>query len=165
MRDFFFFKKKTTYQGVPLRLLKIVAPVQRIEPDVEKKLAPLALPQHEALLAQALAVLGEHEINFIPGQAREGVDDAVGRHDGLVAQHQRLEPLGRHDVLRKRQRGVHDDGVRGEGPEVGAVRVEGQGVAEGGDQGPGFRGGADVVVFGGGVVGLVACAELCVRTW
>lgn len=46
----------------------------------------------------------------------------------------------------------------GEGEEVGAVGVEGQGVAEGGDKGPGAGGVVDAGVGGdGGEEGCVAC--------
>lgn len=46
----------------------------------------------------------------------------------------------------------------GEGEDVGAVGVEGQGVAEGGDEGPGAGGVVDTGVGGdGGEEGCVAC--------
>lgn len=77
-----------TYQSMPLRLLEVVAPIQRIEPCVQEKLGPIASLQNEAALAQPLTVLRQDEINPVSFQVRECLDDAVWRHDGFVLQHQ-----------------------------------------------------------------------------
>ena len=75
---------------MPLRFLEIVTPVQWIKPHIQEEFGPFALPKYETLLAESLAVLREDQINLVALEVREGMDDAVGRDDGLVLEHQGL---------------------------------------------------------------------------
>ena len=143
-------------QCVPLRFLKIVAPIERVKPYVKEEIRPVTAPHDEALLAQSLFILCKDKIDLVAFKVGECVDNAVRRNHGFVFQHERLELLCIHYMACEREGGIHNDGVRRESPEVGGVAVKGLRVAEGRDEGPGFGRVADVVVFCAGVEGLVA---------
>lgn len=146
-----------------LGLLKVIIPIQRIEPAIQKKARPLPLPHDKTPLAQRLGVLRQDQVDLVALQMAEGPDDAVRRHDGLVFEHEAFEPLRGEDMLVQRERRIHDQGVRGEREEVGAVWVERHGVADGRDQGPAGRRAIQFVRRRVGVECSVACwLESCV---
>lgn len=138
-----------------LGLLEVVAPIQRIKPRVEQELGPVAVAHDEAPRREAVLVLRQREVDLLAAQVREGADDAVGRDDGLVLDHQGVHLLRGHDLL-DRQRRVHDQRVLVQEPEVLGVRVIVQGVAHRGQFGPGDRRAGEVVVADGGEEGRVA---------
>lgn len=137
-------------QSMPLGLLKVVAPVQGIEPGVQEKLGPVSVPHDHASARQSFLVLRQDEVDPRPLQMREGLDHAVGWYDGLVDDHEGFEPRGVHDVLFERQGGRHDERGRGQVEEVGRVRVERHCVSQRWHDGPGGGGVAEGVVGGVG---------------
>ena len=117
-------------KGVALRFLEVVATVQRVEPGVQEELGPVValfctagVAEQEAAVREVVAILGEDEGGFGGGEVGEGVDDAVGGHDGDVFEHEGFE--GAEDVGLDGEGGVGDEGVRGEGEEPGRVWVKG----------------------------------------
>lgn len=55
----------------------------------------------------------------------EGFDDAVRGDNGFIAKHQGFEFFGGEEVGLEVERGVHDEGVCGEGEDEGSVWVVG----------------------------------------
>ena len=146
-------------ERVALGFLEIVAAVQRVEPGVQEELGPLGVADQQAAAREALAVLREDEVDALAFEVREGLDDAVRRHDGLVGDHEGFEFGGLQDYAGEGFAGVHDEGGGGEVEDPVGVWVDGQGVAEGGHGGPGGRHVRhEVVVRGAGEEGLVAMA-------
>lgn len=144
-----------TYQSMFLCLLKIILPIEQIPPTIQEKPCPLALPNQEAPTAQALRVLREYEINLLGLEVTEGVDDRVRRDDGDILKHEGGEARRGKDVRVQGERRIHYQGVRGEGKHPGAVGVQCEGVADGGDEGPGL---GEAVCEGG--VGCGVCEEV-----
>lgn len=122
-----------------LRLLEIIAPIRGIKPRIEEEPRPLRVANQPAVGSQAVLVLRHHEVHVLGLEVAEGVDDAVGRHDGLVHDHLLLELRGRHDVSLDRQGRVHDERVDVDVPEPGGVGELGQGVAHRDNLCPGHR--------------------------
>lgn len=134
-----------------LRFLEVVATVQRVVPGVEEELGPVCVADEQAAAGEAVVVLREHEVYALAFEVCESLDHTVGRHDGLVGDHEAFEFWGVEDFVRKWLAGVHYQrgGCKVEDP-VG-VWVEGQSVAESGYGGPGLRNvGHEVVVGGAG---------------
>jgi len=138
-----------------LRLLKIILPIQQIPPTIQEKPCPLALPKQKTPMAQALRVLRKYEINLLGLEMAECVDNGIGRYDRDILEHQGGEARWGEDVRVQRQRRIHYQGVRGEGEHPGGVRVQGESVADGGDEGPGL---GEAVCEGG--VGCGVCEEV-----
>lgn len=146
-------------ERVALGLLEVVAAVQRVEPGVEEELGPVRVADQQAAAGQPVVVLRQHEVHALALQVRERLDHAVRRHDGLVDDHEAFELRGREDFVREGLARVHDEGGGREVEEPLGVGVQGQGVSEGRDGGPGGGDvGHEVVVFGAGEEGLVAMA-------
>lgn len=146
-------------ERVALGFLEIVAAVQRVEPGVQEELGPVGIADEQASARQTFAVLREHEIDALAFEVREGLDDAVGGHDGLVGDHEGFEFGGLQDYAGEGLAGVHDQGGGREVEDPMGVWVEGQGVAESGHGGPGgWHVGHEIVVCGAGEEGLVAMA-------
>lgn len=82
-----------------LSLREIITPVQRIKPRIQEELGPLGIPDEETTGTQILLILRNHQINVLPAQVAEGADHAVGRHHGLVLDHQLLQTGFREDVV------------------------------------------------------------------
>lgn len=78
-------------EGVRLSLLKVVAAVERVVPRVQEELCPLALAHDECAGTQALVVLRQDQVDVFGAAGVECADYAVGRDDGLVGNHERLE--------------------------------------------------------------------------
>lgn len=119
-----------------LRLHEIVAPVQRIEPDIQKESAPITLFEDEASRTQIFLVLRNDKVHVSSLQVRKGLDDAVRGHDGNILEHHGLETLAVEDVRLEREFRVHDQGVGAEVEEVGGMRIRRQGMANGRHNGP-----------------------------
>ena len=68
--------------------LEIVAAVQRIKPSVQEKFGPVGVADEQAPASQTIAILREDEIDALAFEVREGFDDAVRGHDGLVGDHE-----------------------------------------------------------------------------
>jgi len=83
---------KYTHQRMPLGLLEIITPIQRIEPTIQKEPRPLPPPHHKTPRTQRLRILRQHQVDLVRRQVREGPDHAVRRHHGLVLEHQAFEP-------------------------------------------------------------------------
>lgn len=142
-----------------LGLLKVIAPINRIEPRLEEELGPVTVPHHQAARREALLVLREHKMDVVAAQVAERLDDAVGRDDRMILNHQLLQPRRLHDVLLDCQLRVHDEGVLVQEPDVLGVREFGDGVSHRHHQGP--RGGSpgEIVVVYVREECLVACRQ------
>lgn len=147
-------------QRMALRLLKIITPVYRIEPRVQKVLRPIPIPHNDTRGHQSLFILRHHEVDPVALQVPKRFDHAVGGHNGFIGEHDVFEARGLEHVRLEVERGVHDERAGVEIPEVGGAGEERHGVAEGGDLGPGAGGGVDGVLGVGGEEGEVACGEL-----
>src|SRR4051812_22953083 len=75
---------RRAYQCMRLGLLKVVAPVQRIEPRVEEELCPVPVPQQEAGHGHAHVVLRHDKVNVLGADVAKRLDDALGRHHAVV---------------------------------------------------------------------------------
>lgn len=62
-------------------------------------MCPVALADDEAAWGEVLIVLCEYEVDLVAFEVAEGVDDAVGRDDGDVFDHQVFEFAGLEDVV------------------------------------------------------------------
>ena len=140
-----------------LRLLEIIAPIQRIKPRLEKEPRPLPVPDHHTPRRDARLVLRNHQIHILRLQMTKSLDDAVGRHDRHVLLHDLLQPRGRHDVLLDLELRVHHQPARVQEPYVAGVGVLSQRVAHGDHGGPGEGRGLQVVVADLCEEGFVAC--------
>ena len=78
-------------QCMALGFLEVVAPVEWIKPRIEEELGPVATPDQQTTTRQAFSVLREDEVYALAAQVRESLDDAVGRHDRFVDDHQALQ--------------------------------------------------------------------------
>lgn len=105
------------FQGMSLRLLKVIAPVDWIEPAVQKVLGPLAISDNKAARRQAILVLGDDEVNSVALQIAKCFDDRVGGDNRRVGDHQALEARGREEVRVDGKGGCHDEGGAVEVPE------------------------------------------------
>jgi hypothetical protein len=123
-------------QSVKLGLLEIVRPVHGVEPDIQKVLGPLAIPDDEATRRQAILILSEDEVYPVPLQIAECLDDAVWRDNGCIGDHKRLEFGGGEEGGVNRDRGIHNQSGLVEVPEEFGAWVEGYGVAHGWDTSP-----------------------------
>lgn len=85
-------------ERVALRFLEIVAAVQRVVPGIEEELGPIGVANEQTSASQTLSVLREDEVDALAFQVRERLDHAVGRHDGLVCQHQAFQLGGREEL-------------------------------------------------------------------
>lgn len=114
-----------------LRFLKVVTPVNRVEPGLQEEARPVPVANNKVTCRQALLVLGQHEINILARQVAEGLDDAVWGHNGVVLLHD-LRELGRlHHVVLDLEPRVHDKGVLVEKPCEIAVGELGERMAHG----------------------------------
>lgn len=87
-----------TYQNVGLGLCKVIANVQRVEPEVEEVFGKITLSKEEATGAQILRIGGHNEIDILSLYMRKRLDDAIGRHDGDVLEHEGFETVLVEDV-------------------------------------------------------------------
>lgn len=76
-----------TYQGVRLCLYKVIVPIQWIGPDIEEEIRELSLSNHKAPSAQIRVINCEDKLYILRSEVREGLDDAVWRHDRDVLEH------------------------------------------------------------------------------
>lgn len=95
-------------QSMALSLLKVVAPIQRVEPRVQEILSPVPTPDDHAAAGKTLLILAEHEVDPLALQVWERLDHAVGGHDGLVDDHEGFETPRLHDVRVEGDGRVHD---------------------------------------------------------
>lgn len=146
------------FQRMRLRVLKVVAPIQRVEPRIQQKVRPVSSSHQEAVIAQRVLVLRQDEVDVRGGFVVEGFDYAVRWDDGLVGDHEGFEAVRRNNLLLYRDGGLHEEGVRVEVEEPGAVWVFGHGVPDGWDACPaaGDGGVLEVVVGGAWEEGRVA---------
>jgi len=111
----------STHQRMRLGLLKVVAAVERVEPRLEEEAGPLAVLEHPAARRQAVLVLREEELDVAAAEMAKSLNDAIGRHDGIVLNHP-LVQLGRvHNVGLDGAFGVHDERILVQEPQVLAV--------------------------------------------
>lgn len=92
-----------------LRLLKVITPVNRIEPSIEEELRPLSVSDHKTARRQSILVLCNDEIYSVAFKVAKGFDDAVGWYDGRVCDHVGLELGRREQVGVDGECGVHDE--------------------------------------------------------
>lgn len=85
-------------QRMRLRLLEVVASVDRIEPRVQEVLGPLSIPNNEAVLRQSIFVLSNNKIYPISFEVSERFDDTVWWYYRLMDDHEFFELRGREDV-------------------------------------------------------------------
>ena len=78
------------------RFLEIVTSIERIEPGVDEELGPITVPQDKAAGRKSFLVLCEDKVHIFPLQMRERLDDAVGRDDGVVFNHDVLQLARSH---------------------------------------------------------------------
>jgi hypothetical protein len=123
-------------QRMEFGLLEIIAAVDRIEPHVQEVLGPLAIPQYETARCKPVFVLGDNEIDAVALEVRKRLDDAVGRNDGRVGNHEGLELRRGKQRGVDRERGVHDQRRGVQVPEECGAREHRHGMAHGGDAGP-----------------------------
>lgn len=120
-----------SYQSMSLRLLKVVASVERVQPRLEEKLGPLSVAENNVVVHQARLVLRQNEVNMIPAEVLIRLDDAVWRHNRLARNHERLHRLGLQDQILERLFRVHNVGILIEVPDEFAVGELGQRSAHG----------------------------------
>lgn len=82
-----------TYQSVHLRFLKVILPIQRIEPHIKEESRKVALSKHKASGVQVLVIRADYKVDILWLQVRESLDNAVRRHNGNVLEHQRLKAI------------------------------------------------------------------------
>src|SRR4051812_7803426 len=82
------------FQRMRLRLLKVVTPVNWIEPGVQKVLRPLSIPHNDARRRQSFLILRNDKVYPITLQVAKRLDNAVWRHHGLVDDHELFEAGG-----------------------------------------------------------------------
>ena len=85
-------------QRMTLRLLKIITPINRIEPRVEKVLCPVAIPHDNTRRYQPLFILRDDKVDAVAFEVSERLDYAVRGDDGLVGEHDVLEARGLQHV-------------------------------------------------------------------
>lgn len=105
-----------------IRLLEIVRAVQRIKPGVKEEFAPISPSDDETAWGQPISVLREHEIDLVPFQVRERLDNTVRWDNRLILEHLALQTLRGHNVAFNRQVWIHDQRVLVKIPEISAVR-------------------------------------------
>jgi hypothetical protein len=147
-------------ERMELGFLEVVAPVDGVEPDVQKVLCPLAVANDKAAWRQSVLVLGEDEVYAITLQVAECLDDAVGRDDGRIGHHGGLELRRGEERGVDRDRRVHDERGVVEVPEEGRAGVHGDGMAHGGHASPCQRRVVERVLVVVGEEGLVACSAV-----
>jgi hypothetical protein len=147
-------------QRMTLRFLKIITPVNRIEPTIQEELRPLPVSDNETTRRQSVLILRDDEVYSVALQVAEGFYDAVGRHHGRVCDHEAFEFRGREQRGVEGERGVHDQRCVVEVPNELRGGEEGYGVPDGGDAGPGAGGGAKGVLVVCWEEGLVACSYM-----
>ncbi len=81
-----------------LGLLKIILPIQRIKPTIQKEARPIPLPHHETPMAQRLRILRQHQVDLVALHVAEGFDHAVWGYDRFVSEHQGFETGRGEDV-------------------------------------------------------------------
>lgn len=131
-------------ERMTLCLLKVISPVQWVEPRVEEELGPAvlgAVADQEGAVGEVVPVLRQDQTGFGQGQVGEGVDHAIGRNDGDVLAYEASDAGGVENVGVERERGVCNERMWRESEEPGCLRVERNSVAEGRDEGPGLGGG------------------------
>lgn len=101
-----------------LGLGKFIGAEQRVEPEVQEEARKVAVLEHETTRAEVLAVLRQDEIDILPLQMRECLDDAVRRHDRDILQHQRLETASFKQMRFEGLGRVHDECMRAQVEEV-----------------------------------------------
>lgn len=79
------------YQSMNLCFGKIIAAEQRIEPDIKEETGELSVLQDKTSGTDILFILGHNEVDVVLLQMREGLDDAVWRHNRDVLQRQGFE--------------------------------------------------------------------------
>ena len=117
-------------EGVRLSLLEVVSAVDGVEPDIEEVVGPVAAADEEAGNAEPVAVLRDDEVDARALEVGKCLDDAVGRHDGLVGQHARLEPRRRRYVSTHGHGVVHDQRVAVQRPKPRRARERRHGVSQ-----------------------------------
>ena len=85
-------------QRMTLRLLKIITPIYRIEPRVQKVLRPVPVPHNDAGGHQPLFILRDDKVDAIALQVPKRFDHAVGRDNGFVGEHYVFEAGGLEDM-------------------------------------------------------------------
>lgn len=131
--------ERSTYQRVCLRPSKVIAPIQRIKPDIQEEARKLPLSNEKAPRAQVIIVRGEDQIDVFGAQMRIRLDDAIGRHDGDILEHHRLQATLVEDMRFYRLARVHEERVGVEVKEKLRVGVGCHRVADGGDERPAAR--------------------------
>ena len=106
-------------QRMTLRLLKVITPIDRIEPSIQEELGPLSVPHNKATRRQSIFVLCNDEIYSVALEVTESFDDAIGRYDGCVGDHVGFEFGGGEQVGVDGESVVHDEGAGIEVPEEG----------------------------------------------
>ena len=96
-------------QSMPLRLLKVITPVERVIPRIQEELGPLSGSDQQTASRQTLPILRDDKIHPLAFEVGEGLYDAVGRHDGFVGDHERFQLSWVEQLFVQRFAGVHDE--------------------------------------------------------
>lgn len=146
-----------TYQRVSFSLLEVVTPIKRIHPGLDEELGPVSITNHHTVCDQATVVLAHDELGIVSLEMRKCLDDAVGGYNWVILDHQALQLLGTRYLILERLGIVHNVRILIEEPEVLAVGIFRQGVAQGDNLGPRLGRTAGIVVVGFDDHGLIAC--------
>jgi hypothetical protein len=90
-----------------LRLGKIIIAIQRIKPDIKEEARKLPVPKDKAPRVKILFILRDYQIDIFLLEMGECFDDAIGRDDGYILQHQRVQPAFLDEVMFERFARVH----------------------------------------------------------
>lgn len=83
-----------------LSLLEVVTSVQRIQPRLKEELGPFSVAENNVVMYETRFVLRQNNINVVSTEMTKSLDDAVRRHNGLTANHQRLQLFRlQHNIL------------------------------------------------------------------